>query len=157
MITSSFFLSALLLCIPYSRAAIYDLKYLTVPLDTWKLALIALPTSLLGWYTWYFSGKFEYRVLLLLAGFIAAFFIGMVLWKTGYPQLGGGDVLAISIMLLFVPVLPELGGYSLIYIFPLCICTLITGLYWNVRGQQTPFVFPFTICHAGLLITASLI
>ena len=157
MITPSpFFISALLLCIPYIRAGIHDLRNLTVPLETWKLAVIAVPSSLLGWYSWYFSGHFEYRVLLLLAGFIAVFFIGMILWRTGAPQIGGGDVLAISLMLLFVPVLPELSS-SLIYIFPLCLCTLVTGLYWNVRGKRTPFIFPFTICHVGLLITATLI
>ena len=156
MIPSPFFISALLLCVPYLNAGLYDLKQRTVPLDTWKLVFIAVPTSLLGWYNWYFSGHFEYRVLLLLAGFIATFFIGAIIWKSGKPQIGGGDVLAISLMLLFVPVLPELSP-TLIYIFPLCICTLITGLYWNVQGKSTPFIFPFVISHAGLLIIATLI
>ena len=156
MTLSPFFISALLLCIPYVDAAFQDLNSLTVSLETWKRSLLAVPTSLLGWYAWYFSGHFEYRVLLLLAGFIAAFFIGMILWRTGRPEIGGGDVLAISLMLLFVPVLPELSD-TLIYIFPLCLCTMFIGLYWNVRGKRTPFIFPFTICHAGLLITATLI
>ena len=153
---SPFFISALLLCIPYVDAAFQDLNSRTVSLETWKLSLLALPTSLFGWYTWYYSGHFEYRVLLLLAGFIAAFFIGMILWRTGRPEIGGGDVLAISLMLLFVPILPELSD-TLIYIFPLCLCTMFTGLYWNVQGKRTPFIFPFAICHAGLLIIATLI
>ena len=153
MILSSFFISGLFLCVPYLNAAYQDLHHRTVSLHTWKWSFLAVPTSLLGWYEYYLSPYFDPRIFLLLAGFIAAFFIGVLLYQTGKPSIGGGDILGICIMLLFVPVLPELG-FQVIYIFPLCVCTLIISLYWNTRGKEIPFLFPFALCHAALLISA---
>ena len=155
MIISPFFFSALILCIPLLLASFQDLTRYTVSLNTWKWTLLAVPSSVLGWITWYSSGKMEYRVFLLLAGFIACFFIAGYLWQTGKPSIGGGDILAICLMLLYVPVLPELG--NIIYIFPVCILALIYSLYWNARGKETPFLFPFTISHVSLLLIASFI
>ena len=155
MTISPFFISALLLCYPYGLAAFHDLKRLTVPLQTWGWTLLALPTSILGWYYYYNTVYFDSRIFLILAGFIAAFFISMILYQTGNPSIGGSDVIGISLMLLYVPVLPELG--TAIYIFPLCVCTLICSLYWNVSGRETPFLFPFMVCHIGLIISTGFI
>ena len=110
---------------------------------------------MIGWIAWYHSPTFDPRVFLLLVGLIASFFIGLILWVKGKPSIGGGDILAISFMLLFVPVLPELG--QVIYIIPLSICTLIVSVYWNTHGKEIPFIFPFTVCHAILLTIATLI
>jgi hypothetical protein len=156
MSLSPFFISALFLCVPYTNAAFQDLKGRTVNLVTWKWVLLAVPSSLIGWILWIQTNTFDPRIFLLLAGFIAVFFIAGLLWKTGHPSIGGGDILGICLMLLFVPVLPELGP-TIIYIFPLCLCTLIISLYWNTRGEEVPFLFPFAICHAGLLISSMFI
>ena len=155
MALSPFFISALFLCVPYTKATFQDLKGFTVSLETWKWCLLAAPSSLLGWYSWYLSNTLDSRIFLLLAGFILVFFISGLLWKTGRPSIGGADILAICIMLMFVPVLPELS--YIIYIFPVCICSLLISLYWNTQGKETPFLFPFTVSHAGLLLMSSLI
>lgn len=152
---SSFFISALFLCVPYLKASLEDLKGFTVSLNTWKWVSFAIPSSLVGWYQWYLSDVFDPRIFLLLAGFIAVFFIAGFLWKTGHPSIGGGDILGICIMLIFVPILPELT--YIIYIIPLLICTLLISVFWNTHGKDIPFLFPFAICHTGLLIISSLI
>ena len=156
MILSPFFISGLFLCVPYLLAAYQDLHHRTVSFQTWRWLILAVPSSLLGWYEYYHTSYFDPRIFLLLAGFIAAFFIGLLLYTKGKPSIGGGDILAICIMLLFIPVLPELG-WNIIYIFPLCVCSLIISLYWNTRGKEIPFIFPFALAHTALLISATFI
>ena len=155
MTLSPFFISALFLCVPYALASQQDIQNRTVSLRTWGWTLPAIPFSLAGWYKWYFSGTFDPRIFLLLVGFIASYFIAQYLYKTGHPEIGGGDLLGICIMLLYVPILPELG--NIIYIFPLCICTLLICLYWNTRKGGIPFLFPFTVSHIGLLVISTFI
>lgn len=153
---SPFFISALFLCIPFSNAAYQDLHHRTVSLNTWEWVSLAIPSSIIGWYDWYHSGSFDSRVFLLLAGFIAVFFIAGLLWKTGHPSIGGGDILGICLMLIFVPVLPELNS-TLFYVIPLIICTLLISVFLNTSEKGLPFLFPFAVCHAGLLAISMII
>lgn len=142
--------------IPYYQAVIWDVRKRTVPLSTWKWTLIALPSSLYGWYQWIFSKYFDPRIFLLAAAFISLFFIGQYLWKTGHPAIGGGDILCIVILMMYVPVLPEIS-LSLFYIYPVLLCTLFLTLGWNMYHEPVPFILPFLLSHATLIAISSII
>ena len=154
---SPFFISGVILFLPYYRAALYDLQSKTVPLSTWYLSLLAVPSSVFGWYLWWKTPYFDPRIFLLIASFIGIFFFGSLLWQRGVKAIGGGDIIAIALLMLFVPVLPEIS-YSLFYIFPvLLLCTfMIVG--WNTtHPQAVPFIFPFLLSHATFIAVSSFI